>query len=872
MRARPARLTLLGLLLPVQLAVHAAGQWRCTPGADGNWMCSGDTATPAAPAVSPVPPAVEGTAPAAAVPPASTVDKPADAAGERPAAVPAPAPSDAAMEIPPPATAPVQPASTGQMPPEPPGESPGPPAAAVQAGESATSKPPGATPAKAPVPTDLPEHTYAPLDTWALCPPAPQPVPQDESGAPAGAEGTIDLRADNAQASGDGNVYTLTGNAVVRQRQQRLAADTIVYRQDADVVEAEGNLQLSAPGIMVEGTSGVLHPATEQGSLQEVSYVIPEQHGHGSAASVALDGRDRQQLAQVSYTTCPPGNDDWELSAKQLDLDHAEGTGTAHHAKLKLKGVPILYSPWLSFPIDDRRKSGLLFPRYGHTESTGTDIIIPWYWNIAPNRDATIMPRYMSNRGVMLGGEFRYLTRNNRGKLTGEYLPSDNQFDNENRSLVSFIDRGNPFPRLDTRIKASNASDDYIFEDFGTTLVQTSQTNLERTAAADYHGNWWDLGVMVRDFQTLDPGDTSPSKPYKQLPKVSLEAAPGKRLYGFKLSAEAELDYFTISGDQVDGRRLDLLPRISYPITRPAWYVEPAVGLRQTYYDLDNVAAGQDDSPDRTTPIASLDAGTFFERNGQWGESAYIQTLEPRLYYLYVPDKDQDSLPVFDTGDYDFNYWTLFRDNRFSGPDRMGDANQLTLALTSRILDPANGRERLRASLGQLYYFRDREVTLPGQPVETESSSNLIGELALALPRNWNAGADIHWDPHDSRTARNDYLIQYRGGPRQLVNLSYRQRRDTQEQVDFSVLWPLTPSWHAVGRWYYSLQSSEILEAIAGIGYESCCWGVQLVGRSYLKNSDEDRVDEIFMQLELKGLGKLGNRIDDVLERGILDY
>jgi len=257
---------------------------------------------------------------------------------------------------------------------------------------------------------------------------------------------------------------------------------------------------------------------------------------------------------------------------------------------------------------------------------------------------------------------------------------------------------------------------------------------------------------------------------------------------------------------------------------------------------------------------------------GRWGESSYMQTLEPRLFYLYVPYKNQDDLPVFDTGDYDFNYWTLFRENRFSGPDRMGDANQLAMALTSRILDPSSGRQLISASLGSLLYFSNRNVTLPGDPVETDRSSDIIGEVTMALSRHWNADAELHWDPYDSSTERNDYRLQYRRGPRQLVNLSYRQQRDVLEQTDISFLWPLAPEWHLVGRWYYSLRENETIEALGGIGYESCCWALQLLAQSYINNTEGDRNNTVFMQLELKGLGKLGTMVDDALERGIFGY
>jgi LPS-assembly protein len=705
-------------------------------------------------------------------------------------------------------------------------------------------------------------------DRWAHCPPASAQGP----GYPAIAPGTIDLQADSAEASAD-NVYTLKGDAVVQYGSQRVTADQIVYRQDAGDVVASGDVQLTAPGLEVNAETATVQPDRDTGSLHQLSYKLADQHARGSASLLSLEGRDQQHFEEVTYTTCPTGNQDWELSAKKVDLNHADGTGKARGAKLKFKGVPFAYTPYMSFPLDDRRKSGLLAPKFGNSDETGTDISMPFYWNIAPNYDATLVPRYMSDRGTMLGGEFRYLHKNNSGEIRAEYLDSDKKYNDEDRSLVSVNHRGNPVPRLETSIVASNVSDEQYFEDLGTTLVQTSQTSLERTATAAYHGDWWDLGVKVQDFQTIDPAVASIDRPYKQLPQIIFDAAPDKRLLGLKFSTHAELNSFDHSdGDKPTGKRFDIQPRVSLPIRKAAWYVEPAVSVRHTLYDLDDTAVNTNDSPDRTTPVVSIDAGSFFERNTRWGNTDLVQTLEPRLFYLYVPEKDQDDIPVFDSGDYDFNFWTLFQENRFTGPDRMGDANQAALALTSRILDPDSGTQLLSASLGSLIYFRDREVTLPGKPVETDDSSNLIGEITMNLGRNWNADAEVQWNPHDSQTDRNNYRLQYKAGPRKLVNVSYRRRRDSQEQADLSFLWPLGQSWHMVGRWYYSLDENETLEAIAGLGYESCCWGAQLTGRSYINNDEDDRNTAIFFQVELKGLGTLGTKVDDVLERGILGY
>jgi LPS-assembly protein len=682
----------------------------------------------------------------------------------------------------------------------------------------------------------------------------------------------IDLRADTAAATPD-RVFTLSGNAIIRYGEQQLQANDITFRQELGEIEAGDGIRFTGPDLVVTGDSALLQTELERGTLNDISYSLPRQHARGGARLLSIEGAYKQRLEKAFYTTCSPGNQDWILSAREVELDQAEGTGVARGAKITFKQVPILYTPYISFPLDERRKTGLLFPKVGTTGETGVDVSLPWYWNIAPNRDATITPRLMTDRGTMLGGEFRYLTRHSSGSIEAEYLPSDDKFGEQDRNLVTLRYQGNPGARLETSIIASDVSDKDYFEDLGNNLVQTSQTSLERTARATYHGQNWKLGMVVQDFQNLDATLASADRPYRQLPQIVFDYTPAQRVLGIKTTAQAEVNYFTHSDSSVvKGTRLDVQPRFSIPVRRAGWYVEPAVGVRHTAYALENTAAGADTSPARTTPVVSLDAGSFFERSGSWGDKPYIQTLEPRLFYLYVPEKDQQNLPVFDTGNYDFNFWTLFRDNRFNGPDRMGDANQLALALTTRFLNPVSGQQLLSASFGTLLYFRDRTVTLPGEAVELDNSSDLIGELELALTHHWYARAEILWNAKDSQTERNNYRLQYRRGPRKLINLGYRFRDSIQEQADVSFLWPLGRSWHAVGRWYVDLDSNETIEALAGLGYERCCWGLQLLGRSYINSDGVDRTTAIFLQLELKGLGNLGTSVDEALERGILGY
>ncbi len=850
-------LPLAALVLLLATHSQACSAWNCSQAPDGHWDCTGAVTPPAEPVTTPPPRAVET--------PAAPTPLPAIRPDDRP--VPA-EPADTSGVVPP--AAPVA------------GE---PPAAAEQeksrAADAATTTPRPTTlhaTELAPASTAPADATFVPekgaerkSDRWALCPSITSETDAAVMSGDGGA-GVIDLEADNAAASTD-RVFTLNGDALIRYGDRLLQANNIVYRQQAGEIEASGGIRFKGPDLLVTGDSALLQSDEELGTLRGITYALPNQHVRGSASLLSLEGAKRQRLEKATYTTCTPGNKDWLLSAGDVEINHLEGTVTARDAKLTFMQVPILYTPYISFPLDERRKTGLLFPKVGTTDETGIDVSIPWYWNIAPNRDATITPRVMSNRGTMLGGEFRFLTPHSNGTLKAEYLPSDSGFNNEDRRYVSLRHDANPLPRLETHINAGDVSDARYFEDLANNLVESSQTSLERSVRAIWHGRGWNIGMTVQDFQNLDSTLASVDQPYRQVPQIVYEFNPAQRFLGLRTTALAEFNYFSHSDNSlVKGARFDVEPRLSLPVRHAGWYIEPAVGIRHTAYALDNVGPGMDDHPTRTTPVYSLDAGSFFERNGRWGDKPYVQTLEPRLFYLYVPERDQSNLPVFDTGNYDFNYWTLFRENRFNGPDRMGDANQLALALTTRFLDSTSGQQLLSASLGSLLYFRDRTVTLPGDTAALDASSDIVGELGLALTRHWMVRGEVLWNPHASSTERNNYRLQYRLGPRQIINLGYRFRDGIQEQSDFSFLWPVSRAWHMVGRWYYDVATNETIEVLGGLGYERCCWGVQLLARNYINNDSSARTTAVFLQLEFKGLGKLGTSVDDALERGILGY
>jgi LPS-assembly protein len=537
--------------------------------------------------------------------------------------------------------------------------------------------------------------------------------------------------------------------------------------------------------------------------------------------------------------------------------------------------VPILYSPYFSFPLSDERKSGFLTPSIGTGGRNGFELAAPYYLNLAPNYDATVTPRFMSKRGLMLEGLGRYLFTDVQGEIGGTFLPSDSEAGRD-RNSVSLMQSGAFTPRWTHYLTFNRVSDDAYFEDFGNGINDVSTTHLQRLASTTYNGDNWRLLGQVEQYQTL-----SGTQPYRRLPQVMFNTsgfAPGGLAY--QLDSEyAVYDH----PDLVDGNRLDLYPSVSVPFERAAYRVEPRVGFRYTQYQLNHQLPGQDDAPSRALPIVSVDSGMFFERDlDLWGANA-LQTLEPRLFYLYVPNKDQDDIPLFDTGDRDFTFESLFRTNRFSGPDRQGDANQVTAALTSRFLGARSGAEMFRASFGQIRYFGDRQVALrPGSATEAGESA-YVGELWARLTRALIARGDFEWDPDSGSTQRSVVGFNFRGDTGLLLNASYRMRRELPnlnapgltesiEQIDLSGVVPLGSNWQLVGRSYYSLPDSKIIESFFGVGYESCCWGARVVSRRYIRELSGDTSSSIMLEIELKGLTNIGNKVENLLTEGVYGY
>jgi len=683
--------------------------------------------------------------------------------------------------------------------------------------------------------------------------------------------GVTTFSADNAQTSGQ-DIVIMHGNAEAVHDGQLLRSDRATYDRSADTVQAEGNVQYRREGLSITGDRADLNLGTDSGRLDNAKFSLAERHARGSAGTVLMLDRNVTVLNRATYTTCNPGNEDWILRAGRVRLDQSTGTGTATNVSVSFMGVPFLYSPWLSFPIDNRRKTGFLPPTVGQSSDNGVELTIPYYLNLDPQYDLTLTPRYLSRRGLLLGSEFRYLTTASRGAVDLEYLPND-RLTGEDRSLVRYLDDGHPLSGLTTNVEYNLASDANYFRDLGNSLNIASITHLDQHAAVAYQADTWTASARVQAYQTVDDTIPRASRPYKELPALFLRTQRPE--YDLRPNFRLITSYIDFQhSDLTSGQRVDVQPAVSLPLYSPAAYLQPTITLRHTRYVLDRDTPGDGRTPQRTLPIYSVDSGVFLERDTRWDGRDLIQTLEPRLYYLYVPYRDQSDLPLFDTGTPDFTFSQLFRDNRFNGSDRVGDTNQIAAALTTRFLDGDTGQQRAQAGIGQIYYFQDRRITLTGTP-DTAPASDIVATAAANFSKAVTGTLDLRRSEDTGKLDMAGVQIRYKPEQRSVLNLSYRYREATPSQAaldqsDVSLLWPIGPRWHIIARHNYSFLDHQELETLAGVEYQSCCWRVRVVHRRYLNSELNSHNQIIYLQLDLIGLATVGDHLDSLLDRGIL--
>ncbi|KAF1069749.1 MAG: LPS-assembly protein LptD [Pseudomonas citronellolis] len=756
-------------------------------------------------------------------------------------------------------------------------------------------------------------------------------------------------------------IATLAGNVVLRQGSMQVEADEANLHQAENRGELAGNVRLRDNGALIVGDHADLQLDNGEAKIDNAEYVMHQQQIRGSALYAKRQEDAIIQLKDGTYTRCEPNSNAWVMKGNNIKLDPATGFGTATNATLRVKDIPVFYTPYIYFPIDDRRQSGFLAPSFGSSSDTGLFVVTPYYFNLAPNYDATLFPRYMAKRGLMMEGEFRYLTHSSEGQFSAAYLNDDDDSRDgqphykDQRWMYGWKDKTGLDSRWMATVDYTRISDPYYYQDLDTSLGLGSPSYLNQQGTLSYRGDSYTARLNVQSYQLANVTDVTP---YDRLPQLTLDGRLPYNPGGLEFTYGSELVRFdrsldtdvykdadgNILGQRPDvnvsglaratGDRAHFEPGMSLPMSSSWGFFTPTLKYFYTKYDVDLDGKGKsalvnnpdvnygmvsyERNPDRSVPLLKLDSGLYFDRDTAFAGTKFRQTLEPRAMYLYVPYRDQENLPVFDTGEYTSSYDSLWRENRFTGKDRIGDANQLSLGVTSRFIGD-NGFERASISAGQIYYFSDRRVQLPGltetyvrnynrnhpgAEIDNSDADSWRSPYALQgayrFNHDWRLNGDYNWNPNTHHTDSGSVMFHYQpeNDLRKVFNAGYRYRADSKtfdpnlgtfrynndeykiEQHDLSVIWPFAPQWSVLARWQYDYNQSRTLEALGGIEYDSCCWKLRLVNRYWLKYDDDDyytsnsKADRgIFLQIILKGLGGVvGNQVEGFLDQGIQGY
>jgi len=707
------------------------------------------------------------------------------------------------------------------------------------------------------------------------------------------------------------NVALLDGDVQISQGYRQIRSNSARLDQTNRTVVLEGNVQFREPGLLLLGKNAEIDIDSKEVQVEDATYVLHEASVRGKAEKLRRTKDGVITISDATYSTCEPGDTTWQMTTSEIAIDQASGFATVKNARLKVKDIPVFYFPWIKFPVNDQRSSGLLFPILHVDSSNGLDYAQPIYWNLAENYDATITPRLVQERGMGLELELRHLSRFTETEISAAFLGDDKGGKDENdidigtglpehlgddRYLMGLSHLGGIGKSWSTFLDINKVSDNDYLGDLGN-LSQESNSliNLRRVAGATYKTEHWDYLVEARDNQIIVDGL---EEQYSVLPKIDING-----YYRFDNSLVVDLNNQSALFDH-DNRDFvtGIRNRLDYGISwdkRWTWgYLRPQLRVKHLSYELDSEGTSLgDQSPSVTVPVSSLDSGVFFERDTTW-LTGYTQTFEPRLYYLKATFKDQSDFPDFDTREFTPSYDRLFRDERFNGGDRISDEERLTIALTTRYIDKKSGQERFTASIAQSINYIDRQVTLSATPSEQElaelsrSQSPLALKLSGRMNVNWRFTSDIIYDTHDNELEKSSISLRYNDRQNRLFNATYRStKRDPRlfdgislaqdiRQADISGFVPLAGNFNLVGRWNYDYTNSRALDIFAGFEYNSCCWRASLVARRWLDRRDEVlRPEEdltlsngIFFQIQFKGLAGSGSRVDSMLNNGIYGY
>ena len=686
-----------------------------------------------------------------------------------------------------------------------------------------------------------------------------------------------------------------SGGVVVRQGYQQMTADEASFDRTTDTAVAVGDIELREPGIMLRGSSVTYDSRTREAAISEARFVLHEAHLAGVAGGLTRRGDGDIEINDGAVTFCAPEDPAWILRADSLDLEPDEGVGEARGVSLEVAGTPVLYLPWLQFPIDDRRKTGLLFPDIGSDTRGGLDITLPAYWNLAPNYDLLYAPRLIQERGLLHQLAGRWLDDNaGHWELDSAWMSDDTKYRGEldgndgERWLLGLRQHAYIGGSLRTQINYNKVSDaNYIRDLDNQTLSAQRQTSLLQLARVDWLGEDWTVQVEAQQFQQLadDIRDD-----YKKLPQVTAQwrgSTPFEQLNPIALVQYSNFD----SDDQrITGQRLYSEVGGSYPMLWQSGFLRPTIKYRYLKYDLEGLPSEREASPDAGSAVFSLDAGLLFERATELAGEAMTQTLEPRAYYLYSSFTEQNGLPDFDSAELTFSYNQLFRATRFSGNDRLDDANQMALGVTTRFFSDADGRERLNASIGQIIYFRDREVRLiTDDPALDSQGSSVAAEFNWLPSDAWSVRSSLLYDPYESNFEAASVQVQHRPGDGSVFNMGYAKReplptlqqQPVNEQANISAYYPLDDNWSIFGALEYSLEASNSVEDMLGVEYDDCCWRVRMLYMRYVDTAsglpdftNPDFEKALQFQFVLKGMGGFGSRVDNLMRdmiRGFSD-
>ena len=728
--------------------------------------------------------------------------------------------------------------------------------------------------------------------------------PRLQEDIPQAARDQLPIFVEGGRISGQTELNTvIEGGASLRKGDTSIRADRLEYNQPRDLATATGNVHINKAGNVYEGPLLELEVEAFHGFFNQPRYRFLRNDAYGEAERVDFIDDKRSIIRGATYTTCqrhpgPSWLPDWILRAGTLHIDEEEETGYAENAVLSFFRVPILPVPAMSFPLSDKRKSGVLPPTVGLDNKSGLELTLPYYWNIAPNRDATFYPTLMTRRGLDMGAEFRYLEASYNGMARGNFLPSDRLRDRDRwgytlRHAQSFTTpKNNRYGSANFNLDLNRVSDDDYWRDFSRSSSSLTQRLLNGEALATWAlGNFTAL-ARAQQWQTLQDVTAPITPPYDRLPQVQGRYANSRLPGGIEALVETDFTRFVSVPKlthQANGKRTYALAQASRPWQAPGWFVTPKMQLHATHYALDPTATATGRSADRVLPTFSLDSGLVFERSTSYFGRAFLQTLEPRAFYVYTPYRDQSTLPNYDSGLNDFNFATIWTENAFSGNDRISDNNLLTLGLTTRLLDPGTGAEAAKFGVAQRLRFKDQNVVLPGGTPVSERLSDLLFGASVALVPRWSLDSTVQYNPKTSRSIRSTVGFRYSPGNYHVVSAAYRLNRGSSEQLDVGWQWPLNDLWgdkgknlgpglgEGEGRWYsvgrlnYSMKDRRVVDAVLGLEYDAGCWlGRVVVERLQAGTTSSNK--RILFQLEFVGLSKLGSNALQTLKENIPRY